>query len=299
MRVVVITSIGALILNLIFDYIFVFGKFGFPALGGVGCAWTTTTIYWLWALSFIIYTINHEQLKDYKIFAQWPKFNWQRWKSILALGLPISFALLAEEGFFNISTLLIAPLGTEPLGAHQITIQIVSLVLMFGLGIGQATAIRVAQSIGRSETGSLVEHLKAGFLMVAVVSFSVGIFVFIFRTGLPNLFTQDLGIAAISTSIMFLAPLYLLVDAIQIWAGQTLRGFEDTKVPMMIQVISYWVIGFPLGYSLGVTTYWGEPYGIYGFWIGFLGGVSFGCCLLGIRLYLKSQQFNDIQPNLS
>lgn len=299
MRVVVLTSLGALILNLIFDYIFVFGKFGFPVLGGVGCAWTTTTIYWLWALSFIIYTINHEQLKQYNIFSSWPKFNWQRWKSILALGLPISFALLAEEGFFNISTLLIAPLGTEPLGAHQITIQVVSLILMFGLGIGQATAIRIAQSIGRSETESMIEHLKAGFFMVASVSLLVGIFVFIFRNELPSLFTQDLGIAAISTSIMLLAPFYLLVDAIQIWAGQTLRGFEDTKVPMMIQIFSYWGIGFPLGYSLAVTSFWGEPVGIYGFWIGFLGGVSFGCCLLGIRLYLKSRLFNTAQPTLS
>jgi MATE family multidrug resistance protein len=299
MRFVVLSSLGALILNLIFDYIFVFGKFGFPALGGVGCAWTTTTIYWLWAFSFIFYTINHEQLKGYKIFDHWPKFNWQRWKAILALGLPISFSLLAEEGFFNISALLVAPLGTEPLGAHQITIQVVSLVLMFGLGIGQATAICVAHSIGKAETSSIIDHLKAGFFMVASVAFLVGVLVFIFRNELPSLFTQNIAIAAISTSIMVLAPLYLLIDAIQIWAGQTLRGFEDTKIPMVIQIISYWVIGFPLGYSLGVTSFWGEPLGVYGFWIGFLGGVTFGSCLLGVRLYLKSQQFKDVQPSLS
>ena len=98
---------------------------------------------------------------------------------------------------------------------------------------------------------------------------------------------------------MVLAPLYLLVDAIQIWAGQTLRGFEDTKVPMMIQITAYWGIGFPLGYSLAVTSFWGEPYGIYGFWVGFLGGVFIGCCLLGIRLYVKSQQLIRLNTTLT
>jgi len=294
LRFVVLSSLGVVILNIVFDYIFVFGKLGFPAMGGVGCAWTTTTIYVIWAVACIVYVVRHEGTRSYQIFANWPKINWQRWKAILALGLPISMALIAEEGFFNITTLLIAPLGTDALGAHQITIQIVALILMISLGIGQATAIFVAQSIGRTEFHRMIYHARAGFSLVASIGLAVGIIIFIIRDTLPMLFTQDLGIAVISTTIMLLAPLFLLSDVLQVWAAQTLRGFEDTKVPMIIQIISYWIIGFPLGYSLGATTFWGENYGIYGFWIGFLSGVFIGSCLLCTRLYLKVHRFKIV-----
>jgi MATE family multidrug resistance protein len=89
--------------------------------------------------------------------------------------------------------------------------------------------------------------------------------------------------------------LYLLSDVLQVWAAQTLRGFEDTKIPMMIQITSYWIIGFPLAYTLGLTTWWGKSYGLYGFWIGFLSGVFIGSCLLSVRLYLKASRYNH-QP---
>ena len=298
MRFVVLSSLTALVANLILDYIFVFGKFGFPALGGVGCAWTTTSIYWFWGLACVIYSIRHPMLKGYKIFSDWPfafnktnkqkLINWSRWRAILALGLPISFSMLAEEGFFNVTALLIAPLGTSSLGAHQITIQIVALILMFGLGIGQATAICIANSIGKNDTSTLSNHIKAGASLITLVSVSVGLLVLIFKQQIPYLFTQDHNIAAISIVLIVWAPFYLLVDAIQVWASHSLRGFEDTKVPMLIQVISYWGVGFPLGYSLGMTSFWGGPYGIYGFWIGFLAGISIACVLLSIRIYLKS-----------
>jgi len=305
MRFVVVSSLVAVSLNLLLDYIFVFGKFGFPALGGVGCAWTTTTIYWFWGLACVIYTARHKQLKAYQIYAKFPRFDWQRWRAILALGIPISLALLAEEGFFSVTALMIAPLGTEPLGAHQITIQVVSLVLMVGLGVGQATAIRVAQSIGKNQhseqdttnksiISSMTSHISAGFSLILFVALVVGIGVFSFRDNLPYLFTQDQAIALISSTIMIFAIPYLLSDALQVWAAQTLRGFEDTKVPMLFQITSYWLIGFPLGYSLGASTFWGENYGVFGFWLGFLAGVMIGSCLLSTRLYFKAKRFNSV-----
>lgn len=293
LRYVVISSLLAVTLNLFLDYVFVFGKFGFPALGGIGCAWTTTIIYWLWGMSAIIYTAKHKQIKLYNIYSKWPGIKLTRWRAILTLGLPISLAILAEEGFFSFTALLIAPLGTEPLGAHQITIQVVSLVLMFALGIGQATSILVAKSIGQNQPRAMHHHMQAGLGMVACFGSLVGILVFVFRTNLPNLFTQDPAIAAISMAIMWFAPLYLLFDVLQVWTAQTLRGFEDTKIPMLMQVTSYWLIGFPLGYSLGTTNVWGQNYGIYGFWAGFLAGIFLASCLLCTRLFLKATRYKS------
>jgi len=296
MRFIMLSSLVAVTLNLIFDYIFVFGKFGFPALGAIGCAWTTTIIYWLWGMSAIIYVCRHKTLKQYQIFNRWPGIILTRWRAILSLGLPISLAILAEEGFFSFSALLIAPLGTEPLGAHQITIQIVSLVLMFGLGIGQATAIYVAKGIGENQSNTVKDTIKAGFKLVALFGIVVGLLVFIFRSNLPSLFTQDSNVILISTAIMFFAPLYLIFDILQVWAAQSLRGFEDTKIPMIIQINSYWVIGFPLGYSLGNTDFWGANYGVYGFWIGILSGICIGGTLLCLRLYNKTSALSCNHP---
>ena len=188
MRFILLSSLVAVSLNLVFDYIFVFGKFGFPALGVIGCAWTTTIIYWLWGVSGIIYIARHKILKHYQIFNHWPGIILSRWRAILALGLPISLAILAEEGFFSFSALLIAPLGTDPLGAHQITIQIVSLVLMFGLGIGQATAIYVAKGMGGSKPSQILDYIYAGFKLVTFFGVVIGTLVFVFRKKIPNHF---------------------------------------------------------------------------------------------------------------
>ncbi len=291
LRFAVLSALVAVILNLIFDYIFVFGKLGFPAMGGIGCAWTTTIIYCLWAVACIYYTAKHKDIKPYGIYSHWPSFNWQRWREILALGLPISLALVAEEGSFNITALLIAPLGTEALGAHHITIQVVALIIMLGVGIGQATAIRIAQDIGRSQITKMSDHIKTSMSLVLLVGLFFGFVVYLFRNSIPMLFTNDLNIALISSTIMLFAPIYLLSDAMQIWAAQSLRGFEDTKVPMMLQLFSFWIIGFPLGYSLGVTSFWGENYGVYGFWVGILCGIVICCCLICSRLYLKAHRY--------
>jgi len=287
MRFVVITSLIALALNLVLDYLLVFGKLGLPALGGVGCAWTTTLLYWFWAAACIAYAAKHPRLRSYRIFATLPRFDGKRWRAITALGLPISLSLLAEEGFFSVSALLIAPLGTDALGAHQITIQLVAVVLMLGLGCGQATAIRVAHSIGRAQRQAVQQHIVAGLGLVITAGLGFGLLVFASRTILPGLFTQDAAIAAISSTIMLLAPLYLVFDVLQVWTAQSLRGFEDTKVPMLMQITAYWIIGFPLGYSLGNTEIWGQSYGIYGFWAGFLGGIMVGGSLLVSRLYYR------------
>lgn len=291
MRFVVWSSLVAVILNIIFDYIFVFGKLGAPAMGGVGCAWTTTIIYWLWGVSALVYLAKQKSLKSYSIFSSWTGVKLIRWRAICALGLPISLAILAEEGFFNITALMIAPLGTQALGAHQITITIVAIVGMVGFGVGQATAIVVAQSIGRKSYTDVNTQLGAGVVMILSFGVTIGLCVFASRGVLPTLFTADSSIAVISSAIMVFAPIYLVLDVLLVWVAQSLRGFEDTKIPMLLLFVAYWLIGFPMGYSLALTEFWGQSYDIYGFWFGLFAGISLGCALMCTRLYTKSRHF--------
>ncbi|MEM7359410.1 MAG: MATE family efflux transporter [Pseudomonadota bacterium] len=285
----VASSLVALTLNAIFDYIFVFGKLGFPQMGGVGCAITTTVIYWLWGASCLIYAHRNKVLKSYHILTRWPGIDLKRWGAILALGLPIGTSLLAEEGFFSFSTLLIAPLGAVTLGAHQVTFQIVALALMLSLGVGQATAIRAANSLGRKEFDHARLQVFCGLAIVIGISLSLGAVTHFGNMTIPKLFSNDNTIVLLSGSLLLFAPIFLLFDAMLVWAAQTLRGFQDTKVPMMFQISAYWFIGFPLGYTLGRTELWGKSYGIYGFWGGLFCGIALCSMLMAIRLVIKTR----------
>ncbi len=283
-RFSMVSSIVVLALNAVLDYIFVFGKFGMPALGAVGCALTTLSIYFLWAIMGVAYIEKRGEFKALKVFRSWPRLDLKRWRAIFVLGLPISLALLAEEGLFSVSALLIAPTGTDPLGAHQITLQIVAMVLMLSLGLGQATSIRLSNSIGAGKPLLAAKQAKIGLLISISYAVFFGALIAWRPTFVISLFTQDSTIASLSLSMLAFAPLFLLIDSAQASVAQILRGFEDTKVPMMFQVFGYWCLGFPLGYSLGATDWWGQNYGVFGYWTGFLAGISCSAICLNIRL---------------
>jgi len=279
------SSLIVLALNAVLDYIFVFGKFGMPALGAVGCALTTLSIYFLWALMGVAYIEYRAEFKALKIFRSWPRLDFARWRAIFVLGLPISLSLLAEEGFFSVTALLIAPIGTEPLGAHQITLQIVALVLMLSLGLGQATSIRLSNSIGAGKAPLALKQAQIGRVLCISYALVFCLLIAWQPSAVIRLFTQENSIAQISLSMLVFAPIFLLIDSAQVSVAQILRGFEDTKVPMLFQVFGYWCLGFPLGYSLGATDLWGQAYGVYGYWAGFMVGITVSAILLNIRLH--------------
>lgn len=283
-RLSMFSSLIVLALNVVLDYIFVFGKFGFPALGAVGCAWTTTVIYFLWMFMCFYYVLKHPKFKQLGIFSQFNGLDFKRWKVIFLLGLPISLSLLAEEGFFSVSALIIAPQGPVPLGAHQITLQIAALVLMCSLGIGQATAIRMSNNMGAQKFSEALGQAKVGLMLCLMLVAVVGSIIGFFPAATLSLFTSDKSIVSISLLMLMYAPLFLLFDSAQVCAAQVLRSFEDTTVPMLIQVSGYWLLGFPLAYSLGATQVWGRSYGVYGFWVGFFAGVCISAFFLCWRL---------------
>ncbi len=289
-RFIALTSLLILPLNLLLDYLFVFGIGPFEGMGGVGCAVTSASLYGIWTVALCVYAAKHPKLKGYRFYQRWPGIDFSRIKAILGLGLPIGLMLLAEEGYFNISALLIAPLGISSMGAHQITIQVAALVLMVGLCIGQATAIRTSHSIGRQDTRGVTRQLKTGLAMVLVFSLVSGLLIMVWHQAVPSLFVRDAAVIALSSAMLVFAPLFFFFDALQVWCIQVLRGFQDTRMPMMIQLTAYWVIGFPLGYSLGLTDLWGEQYGVFGFWAGFMCGVLLSALFQARRLYRMVRQ---------
>jgi len=260
----------AFVLNGVLDYILVFGKFGLPALGGAGAAWATliVTLFLLASMaSYARYGLNLQSLRLYRNFSA-P--NWTAISMILSLGIPISLSIAAEISFFALIPLMIAHLGTDVLGAHAIAINIDSLLYMLPLGIGQALTIKVAHAQGSNNPEAARRICITGFKLVFVIAAVLACLKVLLGSYLASSFSADPNIQLIATNLFLFAAVLGLFDAQQISCSCALRGFKDTRVPLAIQATAFWVIAFPIAYSLALTDIFGPPLGVYGFWLGMI-----------------------------
>jgi MATE family multidrug resistance protein len=258
----------AFLLNGVFDYIFIFGKLGMPAMGGEGAGWATLVVMVFLLLSMALYSRYAANLRDLKLYRKFSPPSPSDIGKILNLGIPISMSLAAEMGFFVIIPLLIAHLGPAVLGAHAIAINLDALVYMLPLGIGQALTIRVAHAQGAGDPLTARRICITGFRVVLLIALLFSTIKFSLGGHLAGLFSPDPEITLIATQLFLFSAALGLFDSLLISCSCALRGFKDAKIPLAIQVTAFWVIAFPLAYSLALTDLLGPPLGIYGFWLG-------------------------------
>lgn len=288
----------ALIFNVPLNYIFIYGKLGLPEFGGVGCGIAGAIIFWLMFLMIKIYVTfskKHQVIRKTKL-TKWIDFS--TIKNIVRLGLPLGFAYFFEVTLFAIVALLIAPLGSTVVSAHQIMFQISSVMFAIPLSLGIATSIRVGFLLGQKK----YDHakyasqlsLKVGLL---IACFSICI-LWMFKLPIIELFSQQVAIVELAMNLVFLLALYQIFDYLQVILSNILRAYEDTKSIFFITLCAYWLIGFPIGYILGLTDLVVVPLGAYGFWIGFNAGLAAGALMLAIRLFFIQKRWSS-QKNLA
>ena len=258
----------AFVLNGIFDYIFMFGKLGLPVMGGAGAAWATVLVMIFLLTSMALYARYAPNLRKLKLYSKFSRPQGTAIGKILALGIPISLTMSVDMSFFAIIPLMIAHLGSDVLGAHAIAINLDALVFMLPLGIGQALTIKVAHAQGARNPLAAKHICLTGFKLVFVIALILGA-VKIFMGGhLADLFSPNSEVARIATNLFLFSAAMGLCDCLQISCGCALRGFKDTRVPLVIQIVAFWIIAFPLAYSLALTDTFGTSLGVYGFWVG-------------------------------
>ena len=260
----------AFVLNAIFDYILMFGKFGLPAMGGVGAAWATVLVMLFLLISMALYARYGAKIKDLKLYSELARPHRGAITKILALGVPISLSLSAEMSFFAIIPLMIAHLGSNVLGAHAIAVNLDALVFMLPLGIGQALTIMVAHAQGANNPVAAKLICSTGFKVVFLIALVFGAIKIFFGGHLATLFSPNLGVTLIATNLFFFSAILGLCGCLQISASCALRGFKDTQMPLVIQVTAFWIVAFPVSYSLALTDIFGPPLGVYGFWVGLI-----------------------------
>ena len=267
-RPVMIFNGAAFFLNILLDYALVLGKFGFPAMGGEGAAWATATVMAFLMICMVIYAQRSHTMRALQLYSEFARANAAAIINILRLGIPISLNIAAEIGFFAAIPLFIAHLGSDVVGAHAIAINIDSLAYMVPLGVAQALTIKVALAEGAGDPKLARRYCLVGFKMVFLLGLLMAVLKITLREDLARLFSPDPNVQAIAANLFLFAALLGSMDCLQMLASGALRGYKDVRLPLLIQVIAFWGIAFPVAYSLALTDLWGEPLGVYGFWVG-------------------------------
>lgn len=294
-RPAMIIGMLGLAFNVPCNYVLIYGKFGLPAMGAVGCGVATALCYWFMAVAMFYYLRRDPQYRDLRpIFAplfsrrpegraagaleQRPRFDPALMLRILRIGLPSALALFFEVSLFAVTALLLAPLGTVAVAGHQIATNFSTLMFMFPLALGMTATIRVGHSLGarRMEQARVAARTALGLsvlfaLVIAVCMVS-------FRYGIVRIYNDDPVVTALAAHLLLYAACYQVVDGLQTVALGILRGYNDTRIISVICFVAYWVIGLPLGFTLARTNWLVPAMGPAGFWIAYITALSFGAC---------------------
>ncbi|SFG11981.1 MATE family efflux transporter [Neptunomonas qingdaonensis] len=278
----------ALLLNIPLNYLFVFGKMGFPELGAAGCGWASALVMWLMLACSRVALKKSPQLRlPNALHSHW--FDAPALLSYLKLGVPMGFAILIETSMFCVIALLLAPLGTLVVAAHQITMTLSGLVFMIPLSMAMACTIRIGQLSGAAEHENAWFSAKSSLLITTSIAVLTSISILLFARYIAYIFTSEQQLIELAVSLLLIAALFGISDALQVTAAGALRGYKDTSIPLLIVFIAYWIIGLPLGYVVALTDLIIPALGAAGFWYGLVIGLSVSAALLLIRLRRVAQ----------
>jgi len=295
-RLSMLAGFSGLAVNIVANYVLIFGKLGLPAMGGVGCGWATAISMFtmMLTMAFLLQKSRVEGVSD--LFRRLDPTIWKSIGQFLALGMPIGLSLFVECSIFAIISLLIAQFGAEIVSAHQIALNFTSLLFMIPLSLSMALSIRVGFSVGRNQSLRLKRIVQTGLFLALCFACVTCFFIITCADIITLLYTKDIAVRKIAVHLLFFAALFQLSDAIQVNCCGALRGCKDTKIPMVLMIFAYWGIGLPVGYAIGTFGFGPIDSGAEGFWIGLIIGLTFSAILQGRRLYKTVNRLQAIQP---
>ena len=283
-RIIMYMSLFMALINIPLNYIFIFGLFGLPELGGVGCGYASSIATNITLFAFIIY------LKRQSVPLSFVKPDFKILFKIIKLGTPIGLSLLIEVSTFSFIAIFIAKLGTQIVASHQIAFNIISVSFMIPLSLSMALTIRVSHHLGANNT----QQAKQTTLLMLFISLLIGLTLmsmyFLIAPILVGLYTNEIAIITLGTSILLIGGAFQIIDCLQVTTTGALRAYQDTNWPMGIAFVAFWIIALPLGYYLTYNSSF--EIGVKGFWIGLTCGLLFAWVGLLWRLKLAFNKTN-------
>lgn len=287
-RPVTVISLLALVALVPLNYVFMHGLGPIPALGSAGCGFATAILQWLMFFALLGYIQKAKIYKATSIFSHFEKLDSYWIKRILKLGLPIGLAIFFEVSIFSTAAIILSPLGETIVAAHQIAISVTSQLFMIPMSLALALTIRVGTYYGEKNYVAMRKVQKLGLITATGLALTTMLFMWLLRPEIVAVYTQDVMVAEVAMYLIWFAIAYQIMDAWQISAAGCLRGMQDTKGPMWITMIAYWVVAFPVGIYLSRFTSMGAP----GVWVGLIVGLTVACILLLMRLYMNNKRLS-------
>ena len=287
-RPVTVISLLALVALVPLNYVFMHGLGPIPALGSAGCGFATAILQWLMFFALLGYIQKAKIYKATSIFSHFEKLDSYWIKRILKLGLPIGLAIFFEVSIFSTAAIILSPLGETIVAAHQIAISVTSQLFMIPMSLALALTIRVGTYYGEKNYVAMRKVQKLGLITATGLALTTMLFMWLLRPEIVAVYTQDVMVAEVAMYLIWFAIAYQIMDAWQISAAGCLRGMQDTKGPMWITMIAYWVVAFPVGIYLSRFTSMGSP----GVWVGLIVGLTVACILLLMRLYMNNKRLS-------
>ncbi len=285
--VVLVATIGAALLNAVMNYMLIFGNWGAPELGIRGAAIASVVNQFLPLLILMVYTALKQ--RNHALFVRFWKIDTEALAEVLRLGVPIGITIIAEVGLFTAASVMVGWFGAIELAAHVVVLQIASVTFMVHLGLSGVATIRAGRAIGEKAE----DRLRKGGVVVFAMSLAFSVLTVILFVTLPDPLVDFFlardepardAVIEIARVLMVLAALFQLTDGMQAIGIGLLRGVQDTRVPMILAAIGYWLIGVPTSYVLSQPMGYGPP----GVWIGLVVGLSVVAVMLNIRFWRRN-----------
>lgn len=285
MRAVLLITLGGFIINIPLNYCLIFGNWGAPELGVQGAAIASLVVNIFMALGVALYA--QWVLPAQQIFARLWRPDWSAMVKVAKLGAPIGATSFAEVGLFSGASFMMGWLGTVPLAAHGVALQLTSLAFVVHVGLSGAATILVGKAYGRQDKTTLRQVSIAAFALSMVFATLTAIAYVTIPAPLLAAFIDAADpafdqIIFYGSALLLMSALFQVVDAAQVMGLGFLRGIQDTAVPMAMAVVSYWIIGLPIAYIFCFIFDWGGP----GLWAGLAVGLAAAAVMMLARFLL-------------
>ena len=275
-------ALGGLVVKLPLNLVFIHGGFGLPAMGGVGCGYSSAIVM---TGQFVTMAgiVAFSRMRVCGVYARFsPPDGREIWR-LIKLGLPIGLAIFVETGMFAFVTLLVGRLGVEAVAAHQIAMSVAGLTFMVGLALGAAASVRIGYNVGAQDlraarrSGTVAIGVSALFALLAAAGIFFG------RFWLAGLYTTEAAVFALAAELLLFVAAFQLFDDAQATCAGALRGYKDTRTPMFAGAVAYWIVGFPIGVTFGFGLFGMPTFGLHGFWSGLTAGLAVVAVVLVLR----------------
>jgi len=281
-----IITLGANVINILLNYLLIFGHWGFPEMGMIGSAWASFIARFLMAISILIYLYYTKSFKEYWNHYKESSISKTLINKILKIGIPSGLQWVFEVAAFAFAVVMIGWISPKHQAAHQIALSMAAISYMMASGLSAATAVRVGNQKGLNNREGMRAAGFSAFIMVLLFMTCCAIIFIVFKNSLPSLFSNEADVINIASGLLIIAAAFQLSDGIQVVALGVLRGVNDLKIPTAITLIAYWIIGLPMSYVFGFTL----NLGLAGIWYGLLLGLTVAAVLLFWRFNYVSKK---------